>query len=315
MHVSVVTPFYNSADTLSRCIESVLEQSHGDFEYVLADNCSTDGSGAIAGSYAARDSRIRYVAPDAHVAQGANYNRALRLMSPRATYCKIVQADDVLLPRCLERMLALAERHPRVGVVSSHRLIDEVVEDAGAGRLPEAIPGPEVCRRTLRGEVYAFGSPTTVMYRADLVRARPEFYRKDAFFDDLDATIDVLLESDFGFVPEVLTQTTRDPDSTLGRVLSYDIDVLYRHLTLHRMGDALFEPDELSALKHETSATYYQRLVRAFLKRPDRLRYFRFHAEVLRKSAGMSISLGRLARAMSSLGRRQVRKRFGLLPT
>ena len=76
MHVSVVTPFYNSADSLGRCIESVLQQSHGEFEYVLSDNCSTDGSGAIARSFARRDSRIRYVAPDTHVPQGANYNRA-----------------------------------------------------------------------------------------------------------------------------------------------------------------------------------------------------------------------------------------------
>ena len=52
--VSVVTPFYNSVETLGRCIASILGQSHANFEYVLSDNASDDGSGEIARAAAAR---------------------------------------------------------------------------------------------------------------------------------------------------------------------------------------------------------------------------------------------------------------------
>ena len=45
--VSVVTPFYNSAETLRRCIDSVLAQSHRNFQYILSDNASDVGSGEI----------------------------------------------------------------------------------------------------------------------------------------------------------------------------------------------------------------------------------------------------------------------------
>ncbi|MBA2547968.1 MAG: glycosyltransferase family 2 protein, partial [Burkholderiaceae bacterium] len=104
--VSVVTPFYNTALYLAECIESVLAQQYGNFEFILSDNCSTDGSREIIEPYAARDSRIRYIRHDAFVNQVQNYNRALRQISPDSCYCKVVQADDWILPECLSRMVA-----------------------------------------------------------------------------------------------------------------------------------------------------------------------------------------------------------------
>ena len=53
--VSVVTPFYNTAPYLAQCIESVLTQTYPHFEYILMDNCGTDGSGEIAESYPRRE--------------------------------------------------------------------------------------------------------------------------------------------------------------------------------------------------------------------------------------------------------------------
>src|SRR5690242_9640140 len=91
--VSVVTPFYNTAAYLSECIESVLNQTYPNFEYILADNRSTDGSFGIAESYARLDQRIRLIRYPEFVAQLPNYNRALREISKTSQYCKIVQAD------------------------------------------------------------------------------------------------------------------------------------------------------------------------------------------------------------------------------
>ncbi len=59
--VSVVTPFFNTAPYLAEYIESVLAQSYSQFEYILMDNCSTDGSSEIAATYASRDPRIRLI--------------------------------------------------------------------------------------------------------------------------------------------------------------------------------------------------------------------------------------------------------------
>ena len=62
--VSVVTPVYNGAAYLGECIDSVLAQTHANWEYAIVDNCSTDETAEIARRYAAQDSRIRLVAND-----------------------------------------------------------------------------------------------------------------------------------------------------------------------------------------------------------------------------------------------------------
>src|SRR5437763_12230991 len=99
--VSVVTPFYNTEAYLAECIESVLAQSHRDFEYILVNNRSTDRSADIAEQYARRDPRIRLFHNDTFLTQIQNYNQALRRISPESRYFKMVQADDFIFPRCL----------------------------------------------------------------------------------------------------------------------------------------------------------------------------------------------------------------------
>ena len=90
--VSVVTPFHNTAPYLAQCIESVLAQTFTDFEYVLVDNQSTDGSSEIAERYAAKDARIRLQRTDRLLPQVQNYNFALSRISPGTRWCKLVQA-------------------------------------------------------------------------------------------------------------------------------------------------------------------------------------------------------------------------------
>ena len=111
--VSVVTPFYNTAPYLAQCIESVLAQTYPHFEYILMDNCSTDGSAEIAETYARRDSRIRLIRCSEFLSQLANYNRALTQISDESEYCKIVQADDWIFPNCLQLMVQAFKQSER----------------------------------------------------------------------------------------------------------------------------------------------------------------------------------------------------------
>src|SRR6476659_5517412 len=98
MRVSVVTPFFNTADYLAQCIESVMGQTLTDFEYLLVNNHSTYGSREIAVEYAKADRRVRLIDNPRHLGQGDNYNRALAMISVESMWVKLIQADDVLYP-------------------------------------------------------------------------------------------------------------------------------------------------------------------------------------------------------------------------
>ena len=115
--VSIVTPVYNNAEYIAECIESVLAQTYGNWDYTIVNNCSTDGSGEIARRYAARDTRIKVIDNDHFLRAIPNHNVALRQISPGSKYCKVVFADDWIFPQCIEEMVAVAEEHSSVAVV------------------------------------------------------------------------------------------------------------------------------------------------------------------------------------------------------
>ena len=117
--VSVVTPVYNGEEFLPQCIESVMAQTYRNWDFTIVNNCSTDGSLAISLKYAATDPRIKVVNNTNFLRILENHNRALRCISPEAKYCKVLFADDWLFSNCLESMVANAELHPSVGIVSS----------------------------------------------------------------------------------------------------------------------------------------------------------------------------------------------------
>jgi len=97
--VSVVTPFYNTREFLAECIESVLRQTYANWEYVLVNNKSTDGSEEVVQPYVERfPDKIRLIHTDSFLTQVQNYNFALAQISPHSKYCKMVQADDWILP-------------------------------------------------------------------------------------------------------------------------------------------------------------------------------------------------------------------------
>src|SRR5690554_7710345 len=109
--VSVVTPVFNGERFLAEAIESVRAQTYTDWEYVIADNCSTDRTIEIAERYAALDPRIRVYRAQSFLPIIANWNRALRQIAPGTLYCKVLHADDRLFAECLSRMVEVLERN------------------------------------------------------------------------------------------------------------------------------------------------------------------------------------------------------------
>lgn len=125
--ISVAMSVYNNAPFLAEAIESILGQTFGDFEFLIVDDGSRDGSGAIIDAYAARDPRIRAIHQE-NRGLVASLNRLID--EARAPLIARMDGDDIALPERFERQVAFLDAHPDHGVVGT--CTDDIDE---AGRI------------------------------------------------------------------------------------------------------------------------------------------------------------------------------------
>jgi glycosyltransferase involved in cell wall biosynthesis len=129
--ISVFIPVYNDSRWLPGAIESVLAQSHQDWELVVGDNASTEDLEPIVRRYG--DERIRYHRWDAHVGIEENFNRTAALTTN--PWVQLLCADDRIRPPCMERMAEVIEQWPAGGdrlsmVLTACRRVNERGESA-----------------------------------------------------------------------------------------------------------------------------------------------------------------------------------------
>jgi glycosyltransferase involved in cell wall biosynthesis len=294
--ISVVTPVFNGERFLAEAIESVRAQTCADWEYVIADNCSTDRTLEIAERYARHDPRIRICRADSHLPIIANWNRALKQISPHSKYCKVLHADDRLFSECLERMSAVMEENDRVGVVGAHVLWDKVIECDGLPYGQSVWDGREICRNTLLGRYYLFGSPSSLMIRADLVRAKPDgFYNEHNLHADFEICYELLESCDFGFVHQVLS-FTRMHDASMGNTFSkrYNPQLVEYLGMMRKYGPKYLDEQTFNRLHDEMLRTYRRTIARRLVSGRG-WKYWKFHREKLRQ-LGYSIGAADIAR-------------------
>jgi GT2 family glycosyltransferase len=121
--VSVIIPTFNRSRFLGEALDSVLVQSHRDFEVIVIDDGSTDGTPELVAEYAARDDRIR-----SHRQANAGVSRARNagLDLAKGDHIAFLDSDDAWQPWHLELMLAGLARHPNVGLIWAEAdLVDE----------------------------------------------------------------------------------------------------------------------------------------------------------------------------------------------
>jgi glycosyltransferase involved in cell wall biosynthesis len=267
--VSVITPCYNGAEFLGECIESVLKQSYREFEYLLVNNCSTDETLQIMHDYAKHDSRIRVHDNAEFLDVMVNHNHAARLMSPESAYGKFVSADDWIFPDCLRQMVEFAVAHPNVGVVCSYSIEGSRILFQGLDYHRSVVNGRELCRETLLGrQPYVLGAPTSLLYRADLIRSVREFFpwAEGDPHADVSGVYQALRTSDFGFVHQILTYTRVHPGSQTSQ--SFTFGRINRALLgyMKRFGPIYLTEDEFKQQLQIFSDKYYDWLAAALLE-------------------------------------------------
>ena len=113
--VSVVMPAYNAEAYIGAAMESILSQSFGDFEFLILNDCSTDGTEAIIKSY--DDPRIVYLKNEKNLGVAATLNKGLA--AAQGEYIARMDADDFSLPQRFEKQVAYLDAHPEVAVLGT----------------------------------------------------------------------------------------------------------------------------------------------------------------------------------------------------
>ncbi|WP_328858760.1 glycosyltransferase [Williamsia herbipolensis] len=201
--VSIITPAYNAEGVISACLESSLEQTHSNWEHIVVNDGSTDGTGQAVADYLS-DPRFVYRSLPANVGPGAAANEALRIA--RGRYVAVLDADDVALPRRLERQVSVLENSPVVVGVGSHLL------EFGAWGGPQLSTwptDPATIRRRQQRSLMPIAHPSA-MLRTDVVRRVGGYDSRCLRCQDL-ALFIKLADCDFACLDEALVmyRTTR----------------------------------------------------------------------------------------------------------
>ena len=166
--VSVVIPSFNNAGFIEETVASVLAQTYTNFELIVADHTSTDGTWELLQRFLA-DRRVRLYRTAPGGGAERNWNAVTRLA--RGEYLKLVCGDDLLRPDSLALQVAALEAagaeavmaaSPRDVVDARGRLL---IADRGLAGLRGAVPGTAAIRTTVRAGTNIFGEPACVLIR------------------------------------------------------------------------------------------------------------------------------------------------------
>jgi len=227
--VSVVMPVYNALPYLDQAIESILGQTFSDFEFVILDDASTDGSGEKLKQWAERDPRIRLLHAERNLGPALSSQHVAAAAT--APIIARMDADDISLPHRIEKQLEVLQRHPHAGLVAS--LYQVVGPDSRLIRTAEPW-------RLIRRSLFAPFVHGTIMYRRMLsesiggYRSECEYWEDHDFVSRMSAVADVMV------IPRALYKFRQSPVST--RIASdrdrveRAVDLMYRSLDRFALG-------------------------------------------------------------------------------
>ncbi|TAK02986.1 MAG: glycosyltransferase, partial [Candidatus Manganitrophaceae bacterium] len=123
--LSIGMPVYNGERFLREALDSILSQTFEDFELIISDNASTDGTEEICRAYAAKDNRIRYFRSERNLGAAWNFNRVFELS--KGKYFKWAAHDDVYAPEFVGRCIEILDQHPSIILcfAAEAKIIDE----------------------------------------------------------------------------------------------------------------------------------------------------------------------------------------------
>ena len=102
--ISIIMAAYNAEKTIEQTINSVLNQTYSNFELLVVDDCSKDGTARIIKKFMSKDSRVRLISNAKN--SGVSYTRKHGLDEAKGSWIAILDSDDAWMPEKLEKQIA-----------------------------------------------------------------------------------------------------------------------------------------------------------------------------------------------------------------
>lgn len=204
--VSVVMPAYNAEKFIGESIESILNQTFKDFEFIILDDCSKDGTWEIIQEYAKKDERIVPVKNEKNLNIALNRNKGVEMS--KGKYIVWQDADDISKPERIEKLVNYMESHPEVGICGS---FIQSFDEGGDLDIREYGTKDEQLRKC----IFMFSpvaQPAAIIRKAafDIVGKYNEDFPPA---EDIDMSFRIGEHFQFANIPEVLLNYREHPES------------------------------------------------------------------------------------------------------
>lgn len=196
--VSVLLPSYNAEKYIAEAIESILNQTYRNIEFIIVDDASTDNTWKIIKSYAKKDKRIIAYRNKANLRSCFNYIKAMKLA--KGKYIAIMNNDDVSYSYRIEKQYKFLEKHPDVGIVGG---VMKITDEKGnyIAKRKYHLTDDEIRKNIFR---YSPFSHPTVMIRKSVLDKVGYYNPKYAPSDDYDLYFRIGKVSKFANLPNIL---------------------------------------------------------------------------------------------------------------
>lgn len=198
--VSVLMPAYNSEKYIATAIQSILNQSFADFEFIIVDDASTDKTFEIITQLAATDSRIVMMRNESN--QGISKNRNKLISLARGEFIAWQDSDDIAKPDRIAKQVAFMEQHSRVGICGGYV---EFFNDRVGHR---SIRKYDETDKDLRKKIFRFSpvAQPAAMIRKEVFTTVGNYNEDLAVAEDIDMSFRIGTNYKFGNVPDVVLE-------------------------------------------------------------------------------------------------------------
>lgn len=170
--VSVVMPVFNAAPYIKDCVESILNQTHSNLEFIIVDDASTDATPLILSSVAKIDRRIKLFRNESQ--RGISITVKLAINKAKGDYIARMDADDISLPERLAKQVAYLEKNKKtVALGTQCLLIDKNNKVTGKKTFP-----------TKHEDIYKYVFHFVPLQQPTLVIARHRLPKNFEFYQD-----------------------------------------------------------------------------------------------------------------------------------